>query len=93
MAAGVCQRNRANQVRLAEQLGKGDTDMTKAKARLRAKAKAAQKAKKREAGANQPDQKVRPGHFDPGAHSIKAPVVNAHANNFAGAKRGSARSK
>jgi len=67
--------------------------MTKAKARQRAKAKALQKARKPEADAAQPGQKIRPGHFDPGASSIKGPVVNAGAKNFAGAKRGAARSR
>ena len=67
--------------------------MTKAKARQRAKAKAGQKAKKREASAAQPDQKIPPGKFDPGAGSIKGPRVNANIKNFGGAKRGAARSR
>lgn len=67
--------------------------MTKAKARLRAKAKAAKKAKKREANADQPGQKFPPGRFDPGAGSIKGPRANANARNFAGAMRGTARSR
>jgi hypothetical protein len=67
--------------------------MTKAKARQRAKAKVAQKARKREANADRPGQKIRPGQFDPGASSIKGPCVNANAMNFAGARRGAARSK
>ena len=67
--------------------------MTKAKARQRAKAKAGQKVKKREAAADQPGQKVRPGQFDPGAGSIKGLDVNATAKNFAGARRGAARSR
>ena len=67
--------------------------MTKAKARQRAKAKAAQKARKREANADQPDQNVRPGRFDPGVGSIKSPFVNANTKNFAGARRGAARSR
>ncbi len=67
--------------------------MTKAKARQRAKAKAGQKAKKREAIADRPGQKIQPGQFDPGASSIKSPRVNANAKTFAGAKRGAARSR
>ena len=67
--------------------------MTKAKARQRAKAKAAQKVKKRVANADQPDQKIRPGRFDTGPSSIKSPFVNANTKNFAGAKRGAARSR
>ena len=67
--------------------------MTKAKARQRAKAKAAQKARKREANADRPGQAIRPGQFDPGASSIKSPGVNANTKNFAGAKRGAARSR
>ncbi len=67
--------------------------MTKAKARQRAKAKSAQKAKKREAKADQPGQKIRPGQFDPGAGSIKGPAVNASTKDFAGARRGAARSR
>ncbi len=67
--------------------------MTKAKARLRAKAKAGQKARKRKANADRPGQKIRPGQFDPGAGSIKGLGVNANARNFAGAKRGAARSR
>jgi hypothetical protein len=67
--------------------------MTKAKARQRAKAKAAQKARKREANPDRPGQEIRPGQFDPGASSIKSPRVNAGAKNFAGAKRGAARSR
>ena len=72
---------------------KGEADMTKAKARLRAKAKAAKKAKKREANADQPGQKFPPGRFDPGAGSIKGPSTKTHVKNFAGAKRGAARSR
>jgi len=66
--------------------------MTKAKARLRAKAKAGQKAKKREAGADQPGQQIHPGRFDPGTGSIKGPRVNANTKSFGGARRGAARS-
>jgi hypothetical protein len=69
------------------------TDMTKAKARQRAKAKAGQKAEKRDAGADQPGQKIRPGQFDPGSGSIASPKASAHAKNFAGARRGGARSR
>lgn len=67
--------------------------MTKAKARERAKAKAGRKARKPEADAERPGQKIRPGQFDPGASSIKGPNVNVGAKNFAGAKRGAARSR
>ena len=67
--------------------------MTKAKARQRAKAKAGQKARKREANADRPGQKIQQGQFDPGASSIKGPRVNANARNFAVAKRGAARSR
>ena len=67
--------------------------MTKARARQRAKAKAGQKARKREATADRPEQKIRPGQYDPGAGSIKGPRMNANTKNFAGAKRGAARSR
>ncbi|MEE8188767.1 MAG: hypothetical protein V3T80_06120 [Kiloniellales bacterium] len=72
--------------------------MTKAKARQRAKAKAAQKAgkpeaRKKEAKTEPPGQKIRPGQFDPGASSMKGRGVNVNAKNFAGARRGAARSK
>ena len=67
--------------------------MTKARARKRAKAKAAQKARKREANAGRPDQEIRPGQFDPGPSSIKSPHMNLNIRNFAGAKRGAARSR
>jgi hypothetical protein len=67
--------------------------MTKAKARQRAKAKAGQKARKREAAADHPGQKIRPGQFDPGAGSQKSPRMNANTKNFGGAKRGAARSR
>ena len=66
--------------------------MTKARARERAKAKAGQKARKREANADRPDQNNRPGQFDPASSSIKRPGVKANTRNFAGAKRGAARS-
>lgn len=67
--------------------------MTKAKARERAKAKAGQKAKKREAGTDQPAQKIKPGQFDPGPGSITSPGANAKAKIFSGARRGGARSR
>lgn len=67
--------------------------MTKARARQRAKAKAAQKARKREANADQPGHTIRPGQFDPGSGSIKGPQVNAKTKNFGGAIRGAARSR
>jgi len=67
--------------------------MTKAKARQRAKAKAAQKIKKRQAAADLPVPTIRPGQFDPQSSSIKGPVENAKARNFAGAKSGTARSR
>jgi len=71
----------------------GEEDMTKAKARLRAKANAAKKAKKRKANADQPDQKVQPGQFDPGSGSIKSPGANPNSKNTGGARRGAARSR
>ena len=67
--------------------------MTKARARQRAKAKASQKAKKRQATADRPDQKFRSGQFDPGPTSITSPGVSANAKKFATAKRGAARSR
>jgi hypothetical protein len=72
---------------------KGEQDMTKAKARQRAKANAARKPKKREANADGHDDKIRPGQFDPGAGSIKSPAMNVGNKNFAGARRGAARSR
>lgn len=66
--------------------------MTKAKARQRAKAKAGQKAKKREANADQPGQKIHPGQFDPGAGSINSPM-QTNTRNVGGARRGAARSR
>jgi len=65
--------------------------MTKARARERAKAKAGQKAKKREAHADQAGQKNQPGKFDPGAGSIKG--ASANTKNVGGARRGAARSR
>jgi hypothetical protein len=68
--------------------------MTKAKARQRAKANAAKKIKrKRAAAAEQPDQKIRPGHFDSGPGSISSPAASVNTKNLAGGKRGSARSR
>jgi hypothetical protein len=67
--------------------------MTKAKARERAKAKAGQKVKKREAAADQPDQNIRPGKFDPGANMKKASGGNPSARTQSGARRGAARSR
>ena len=65
--------------------------MTKAKARERAKAKAVEKAKKRLASAQQPAPGVRPGHFDPGAGSIKGASVNT--NGPGAMRQGAARSR
>ncbi len=67
--------------------------MTKAKARQRAKAKAAQKIKKREANADQPEQKNTSEKFDTSGGSIKSPFVNANTKTFAGARRGAPRSR
>ena len=67
--------------------------MTKAKARRRAKAKARQKAGKRKASTEHPGQNIRVGQFDPGASSIKGPVVSASTKIFGGAKGGAARSR
>jgi len=67
--------------------------VTKTKASQRAKANAAKKAKKREANADLPGQKIRSGQFDPGASSIKGPSMNTNVKNFGGARRGAARSK
>ena len=68
--------------------------MTKAKARLRAKAKAAQKSKKRKAGADDAGRAIRSeGHFDPGASSKRSFGLDANTKNFAGARRGGARSR
>jgi hypothetical protein len=71
----------------------GEPDMTKTKARQRAKTKAGQKAKKREASADQPGQKIPPGKFDPGPGSIKSPLAKSGGKNFAVARRGAARSR
>ena len=65
--------------------------MTKARARQRAKAKASKKVKKREADTGRPEQKIKPGQFDPGPGTIKGP--NANTKHFAGARRGAARSR
>ncbi len=67
--------------------------MTKEKARQRAKANAAHKTKKRDAKTDGAGDKIRPGQFDPGAGSIKSPGANAGNRNFAGARRGAARSR
>ncbi len=67
--------------------------MTKAKARERAKAKALQKAIKRKAGAGQPEQKTRPGQFDPGSASISSPGANPNSRNTGGVTRRAARSR
>ena len=67
--------------------------MTKAKARRRAKAKAKTKARKHEASADRSGQETRPGQFDPAADVAKNPRTNLTARNFAGAKRGAARSR
>jgi len=83
----------APQGNLDKATGKGDEDMTKAKARQRAKAKAALKARKQDAAADRPGRDIHPGQFDPGAGSIKGPHANAGAKNFAGARRGAARSR
>ena len=68
-------------------------NMTKARARERAKAKAGQKAKKREAAADQPAQNIRPGQFDPGANAKKASGGNPNTKIQVGARRGAARSR
>ena len=67
--------------------------MTKMKARKRAKAKAAEKAKKRSANTDQPDQKAPPGKFDGGVGTIRSPKARIGANNMAGIRRGAARSR
>ena len=68
--------------------------MTKARARERAKANAFKKLKKKLAtAASEPDQASGAAKFDAGTNSIKSPRANPNANNFAGASRGSARSK
>jgi len=67
--------------------------MTKARARKRAKTKAAQKARKREANASKPKQKTQSEQFGPRTGSIKSPRKNADIKNFAGARRGAARSR
>ena len=67
--------------------------MTKARARERAKARAGQKTTKRTAAADQTDQNIPRGQFDPGTGSIKGPNANSGAQNFGGARRGAARSK
>ena len=74
-------------------IDQGEETMTKAKARQRAKARAGQKAKKRQVNAGQPEQKIRPGQFDPGPGSIKSPRGGTDTRNFAVARRGAARSR
>jgi len=65
--------------------------MTKAKARQRAKARAAKKGGKREAKAEQPEQNIPKGRFDPGPGSIKG--ASANTKNIGPARRGAARSR
>lgn len=67
--------------------------MSKARARERAKAKAARKGAVHDTPAQPHIQKIRPGRFDPGHGSIKSPGKNAANVNFAGARRGAARSR
>jgi hypothetical protein len=67
--------------------------MTKAKARERAKAKAGQKVQKREANADQPEQKNPSEQFDTSGGSIKSPFVNANTKSFAATRRGTPRSR
>ena len=67
--------------------------MTKAKARQRAKARAAQKTGVRNTSADRQGPKIPQRHFDPGTSSIKGPRLNTNTKNFAGAKRGAARSR
>ena len=67
--------------------------MTKARARERAKAKASQKVKKREAGAAQAAQTIRPGQFNPGPNVKKASGGNPNTKIQAGARRGAPRSR
>ncbi len=67
--------------------------MTKARARERAKAKAARQTPGQDSPAAANIQKIRPGQFDPGANSIKSPGKNAGKVNFAGGRRGAARSR
>ena len=72
---------------------KGAEYMTKARARQRAKAKALDKAKRRIAGTDQSEQRIRPAKFDPGTLPTKGRGMNANTNNLAGPRRGGARSK
>lgn len=67
--------------------------MSKERARERAKGNALKKLKKRLAAAAAPEAETQTGKFDAGTNSIKSPSQNVNANNFAGAKRGSSRSK
>jgi|GEM_PF-7032176 len=68
--------------------------MTKARASQRAKSNALKLAKKRAAAAAAAeDQTSNTGRFSAETLAQKSPHGNVNANNFAGAKRGSARSK
>ena len=67
--------------------------MTKARARERAKARAARKSKKKDDSSQPAGPKLRPGQFDPGSGSITGPKAGAESRRFAGARRGSARSR
>lgn len=68
--------------------------MSKTRARERAKDNAFKKLKKKLAAkAAGPDEETNSGKFDANSNSIKSPRANPNANNFAGATRGSARSK
>jgi hypothetical protein len=67
--------------------------MSKARARERAKAKAAQKIKKRQDTADQPDQNIHAGKFDPKAHGGGRPGVSVNSNNAGAVRRGAARSR
>lgn len=69
--------------------------MTKARASQRAKSNALKLAKKRlaAAAAAAEDQTPNAGHFSAETLAQKSPHGNVNANNFSGAKRGSARSK
>ena len=66
--------------------------MTKARARARAKAKAGQKARKKAANADQAQQPIRPGQFDPRANTPKFSGAAPSNKVFGAARRGSARS-
>jgi hypothetical protein len=66
--------------------------MTKARARERAKANAGQKARKKAAAADQPEQTFQAGKFDPSSHGTKRPGMSVNTKVAATAKRGAARS-